>query len=223
MCYSAEASFLASAVLAGTGVAITRLHPQRASLPIAAIPAIFAAHQFSEGLIWLDQGKVSAATSATPAVFIYIFIAFVFWPVFVPLAVSRTEHGKWRRSLILACQVIGLAVGINYLWGMLHAPVSVSADCCSLAYQVQAPVNLGPLYLVAVSLPFLLSSQRGLVYFGMGILLAFSAAYYLAALPDLPSLWCFFAAILSASLYVYFRSAAGVPLKLSPVRVLLGR
>lgn len=207
MCYSAEASFVASGVLAGTSVAISRLPREKNSLPLTAIPAIFAVHQFIEGTIWLNQGKFPPPAYQAGAVFAYVLIAYVFWPLFIPFAAYRTEAVKKRRILMLLCQVVGLGTGLVYLLSILHSPVVVSVNACSLSYNIHAPGGLMAAYLIAVAVPFLASSQRGLVRFGMLILISCAAAFYFASMRSFPSVWCFFAAAMSISLYFYFRAS----------------
>jgi hypothetical protein len=208
MCFSAEASFIASGVLAGTGIAISRLPKPRSNLPIALIPAVFATHQLIEGFIWLKQDDPHPGPIFTGAIFGYVFIAYVFWPVFIPFAVYLLEGERWRRKWILFCQAAGLIAGLAYLTTILGNPVGVSVNSCSLSYQVTAPGILFIPYLIAVSVPFLVCSHRGLVLFGASVILACTAALYFATLPGFPSVWCFFAAFLSASLYLYFRAEA---------------
>jgi hypothetical protein len=208
MCFSAEASFAASGMLAASSVAIHRIPMERTSVPLALFPAIFAAHQFTEGVIWLNQDGIVPDTYRTVAVYIYALIAYVLWPVFVPLAAYLTETDRRRRALILICQGIGLSVGLFLLFSFIRYPVQVTADCCNLVYQVRAPEALLVPYLIAVSVPFLASSTRSLVFFGLGILVSCAAAAVAASAPALPSVWCFFAAMLSAGLYLHFRIAA---------------
>lgn len=206
MCYSAEASFVASGVLAGTSIAISRLPKEKNSHLLAAIPAIFAVHQFIEGTIWLNQGKLAPSAFHAGAVIAYVLIAYVLWPVFIPLAAYFMEADKRRRLLILLCQAVGLGAGLAYLLSILRTPVSVSMNACSLSYDINAPANLLAPYLVAVAVPFLVSSRRGLVRFGLLVLISCAAAFYFASNPSFPSVWCFFAALLSFSLYFYFRA-----------------
>ena len=207
MCYSAEASFIASGVLAGTSIAISRLPKEKNSLPLAALPAIFAVHQFVEGTIWLNQGKADLKTYLAVATFTYVLIAYVLWPVFIPFGGYLMEADKKRRIVILVCQGIGLGVGLAYLLSILRSPVQVSVNACSLSYNIHAPSHLFAPYLIAVSVPFLVSTRRGLVRFGLAILIACGTAFYFASRPSFPSVWCFFAAALSFSLYFYFRAA----------------
>jgi hypothetical protein len=207
VCYSAQASFIASGVLTATSISIARIPKQKSNLPLSIIPAVFAAHQFIEGVIWLNQGKLDLSGSEGIPVFLYALIAYVFWPIFIPFTSYRVEPDKRRLFLIKICQVVGIVVGLNYFLGMLQSPVGVSVSSCSLSYQVNSFWNIGPLYIFAVSVPFLVSSHRGLVVFGGLVVLSCAAGLYFASQPAFPSVWCFFAALLSVDLYAYFKSA----------------
>ena len=136
MCYSAEASFIAGGVLTVTSISIARIPKDKASLPLSIIPAVFAAHQLIEGVIWLGQGKIEMGEAESLAVFLYVFIAYVFWPIFIPYTSLRMEPETNRRILIMICQAVGLVVGLGYLLGILQSPVGVSVYTCNLSYQV---------------------------------------------------------------------------------------
>jgi hypothetical protein len=208
MCFSAEASFAASGVLAASSIAITRIPKERASIPLSLFPAVFATHQFIEGVVWLNHDGVLPDTFKAGAVYSYALIAFVLWPIFVPFAAYLLETQRRRRIIILICQAIGLWIGLALLVSFMRDPVQVSVDCCSLSYHVNAPDLLIAPYLAAVSIPFLASSRRGLVLFGMAVTASCAAAAVAASATTFPSVWCFFAAILSGGLYLYFRATA---------------
>jgi hypothetical protein len=222
MCYSAEASFIASGVLTATSVAIARTPKEHRSLPLAAIPAIFAAHQFIEGCIWLSQDEPGLRSLEAAAITLYVLIAYVLWPVYIPFAAYRMETCPKRRIAILLCQAVGLAVGLNYLVGMIQSPVAVSVYTCNLSYQVASIWNLGPAYLIAVTVPLLISSRKGLVLFGVGVVVSCAAGLYLEQMPSFPSVWCFFAAVLSISLYAYFKAAQGAEVPQQEARATVG-
>jgi hypothetical protein len=208
MCFSAEASFAASGVLAAGSVAISRIPKERSSIPLSTFPAIFAAHQFVEGILWLNHDGVLPDAYKTGAVYGYVLVAYVLWPIFVPFAVYLTETERRRRLIMLLCQAVGLGVGTWILIGNVGIPLDVSADCCSLSYHVNAPDLLIVPYLLAVSVPFLVSSQSGLRLFGLALAASCAAAAVLASAATFPSVWCFFAAVLSAGLYLHFHVAA---------------
>jgi hypothetical protein len=206
MCFSAAASFTASGVLAASSVAISRLPKERAGKPLALFPAIFAVHQFVEGVLWLTHDGVMPASYRSVALYVYALIAFCLWPVLVPFSAYLLEAEKGRRRIVLACQIIGLGVGLSYLVSILRGPISVSANCCGLTYYVHAPWQLAAPYLLAVSVPFLASSRKSLVLFGAGVAVSAAAAALTASNQTFPSVWCFFAALLSGELYIHFRA-----------------
>jgi len=208
MCFSAEASFVASGVLAASSVAISRVPKEKSGVPLALFPAVFATHQFIEGTIWLSYDGVLPDSYKSLAVYAYAFIAYVLWPVLVPFSAYLLEVQRARRLIILACQAAGLWVGVRLLLGLVRDPVTVSADCCSLSYRVNASDMLILPYVVAVSIPFLASSRRSLVLFGVAVTASCAAAAVTTTATSFPSVWCFFAAILSGGLYLYFRAAA---------------
>jgi hypothetical protein len=211
MCYSAEASFAASGVLAASSVVISRLPKEKASIPLSLVPAIFATHQFSEGLVWLNQDGILPDTYKSGAVYTFVIIAYIFWPIFVPFSAYLIESDRRRRMIILTCQVLGLWVGFTLLRTIISDPLTVSADCCSLSYSVFVSGATAGVYLAAVSLPYLISSRRTLVFFGGGIAISCIAAGLVTSIPSVPSVWCFFAALLSAGLYLHFRIEARLP------------
>ena len=208
MCFSAAASFAAGGVLATSSVAIARLPKEKASRPLAVFPGIFAVHQLTEGVLWLRNDGIVPDGYGSAALYVYALIAFSLWPILVPFAAYILEAEGGRRRIVLVCQVIGLGVGLSYLVSIVRGPVSVSANCCGLTYQVDAPWLLGIPYLLAVSIPFLASSRKSLVVFGAGVALSAVAAALAAQDQTFPSVWCFFAALLSGGLYLHFRAEA---------------
>jgi hypothetical protein len=208
MCFSAEASFVASGVLAASSVATARIPKERSAVPLSLVPAIFATHQFAEGVLWLHHDGVLPDAYQVGALCLYAFIAYVLWPLYIPVAAYLLETGKWRRRVILVTLAAGLCPGLACLLGILRGPVTVAADCCHLTYYIDAPDLLTAPYLFAVSIPLLVSSRRGLRYFGLAVTGSCAAAALLASAPGFPSVWCFFAAVLSGGLYLYFHAEA---------------
>ena len=64
MCFSATANFVGSGVLGGLGVATLAKVKHRREWMFAALPTMFALHQFTEGFVWLGlDGKFSQAVT----------------------------------------------------------------------------------------------------------------------------------------------------------------
>jgi hypothetical protein len=53
LCFSAAANFVGSGVLGAMGVATLTKVKHRRELLFAALPTLFAVHQFVEGVVWL--------------------------------------------------------------------------------------------------------------------------------------------------------------------------
>ena len=113
MCFSASASFAASGALAASGYAISRLPKKECEKTLSFIPLIFAAHQFIEGVLWLNHAGLCPDQYKEGAIYSYTFIAYALWPVYIPFAIYKLESDKVRRAIILVCQAIGFYVGIT--------------------------------------------------------------------------------------------------------------
>ena len=142
------------------------------------------------------------------AVYGFIFIAYVLWPIYIPFSAYVMETGRWRRGIILLCQCVGLYVGLTALTSIIRGTVDAAVVGHSIAYVINTPDFFLELYLVSVSVPFLISRKKRLVLFGVALTLSWAAATLIASSPTFPSVWCFYAAVLSISLYLYFRYSA---------------
>ena len=204
MCFSAPASFAAAAVLLGIGTLTLRsalASYQRRDLPFAAIPLLFAAQQLIEGVIWLTF-RVDAPWLNSVMTPVYSFFSHVLWPAYVPLAVWLIEPPGQRRHLLLMFAAAGFAVAAYLLYILVAFPV-VSRPS-SQHIEDDSPhffaVLTMALYLLSTTTSPLLSTHRWVEAFGALALLAFGAAYYFFAQWFI-SVWCFFAALLSAVIY----------------------
>lgn len=204
MCFSATASFSAAAVLAAIGISTVRSAREPRELPFAAIPLLFAAQQFIEGAIWLTFTRDAPALNAV-LTNIYTFFSHVLWPVLVPIAAWLIERRASRRRSLLAFIVTGLVVGLYLLYILIAYPVvsrPVGGHVEYLSPHFLAAVTM-TLYVLATTVSMLFSSHRMVASFGVLALLSFIAAYWFYA-TWLISVWCFFAALLSAVVWLHF-------------------
>ncbi|NRA41598.1 MAG: hypothetical protein HRU21_04730 [Pseudomonadales bacterium] len=211
MCFSATASFAGAAVIASIGAISYRNNRlQKHQYPFAAIPFVFAFHQFSEGMVWLSvQGDISDAIGN---IFIYLFafIAFSFWPIYVPYAMWRYEN-KRNNVAMFVCLLLGTAAGLYLLWGFTaYSDLQVKAQCdfqgChSLAYLFAIPAyNLlvEIAYLCAATLPFVFSAHAKIRWIIFPLFLAsYVVGIVVSTNATFASVWCFIAAMLSISIY----------------------
>src|SRR3990167_9278061 len=203
MCFSATASFTASAVLGAVGIASLKQVKKKEDSLLAAIPLLFAVQQFFEGLIWIfpDRGVVTLVFG-----YIFLFFAFLLWPTYVPLAAWAHEKDLKRRSILRWFMVFG-AFGTFYLFvTLMTQSLVVQIIDRHVCYLVDLPYHVsGVIFYVTVTVgAFLLSSKRFLQLFGL--LTLFSAGVSLKFYEQaFTSVWCFFAALLSFILYFYLR------------------
>jgi len=138
-------------------------------------------------------------------ILVILLIAFVLWPIFVPFSVYVLESGRIRRVIILLCQFTGIYVGLTNLVIIIRGPVNASVVGQSFAYAINTTDILFYLYLISVFIPFLVSSNKRLVILGVALAALCVTAMLIASTATFPSVWCFYAAILSLFLYLFFR------------------
>src|SRR5687768_13908028 len=102
MCFSPQASFIASGSLTVLGIASWKLAKGKEKV-VAALPLLFAAQQLIEGGQWLflQDGSYSNVLA-----YAYLFFAFLVWPVYVPLLVflmDKKSSSVMRWFLIAGC------------------------------------------------------------------------------------------------------------------------
>jgi len=216
MCFSATASFAAGAILLGIGTLTLRSARRRREWPFAAIPMLFAVQQLIEGVIWLTF-RIEAPLLNWVMTHVYSFFSHVLWPVYVPVAVLLMEPAGWRRRALFAFVAAGAAVGAYLLYILIAFPVISRPTGQHVEYvspHFFAAVTM-TLYLISTALSPVLSTHRMVQVFGVLALLSFGAAYAFYATWFI-SVWCFFAALLSAVIYLHF--ALRHPEKLTPMR-----
>ncbi len=197
MCFSASASFTASAVLSLIGLVSLNRVKKRSHYLFAAIPFLFGIQQFSEGMVW---NALKTEQNASIPILAFLFFAFIVWPIWVPASLYLVETNPMRKKLILGCLGFGLLVvsSISYSW-FFEYPTAI-IESCHILYLVQISSTnwlLGTIaYLIATIAPFFLCSNHA--FWWMGAVLATSyAVSYLFYYQYLISVWCFFAAVLS--------------------------
>lgn len=200
MCFSATASFASAGVLVGIGsIALARRRPAPLRL-LAAVPLLFGLQQAAEGFVWQTL-ELPSSPLHLAAVQVFLAMALVLWPLLMPASLLLAEAVPRRRVALAIMLTLGAAVAA-YGVASLLSPTSVSVRGCSLEYQWDSSMPwvverlFGTAYLVAAVCPFLASSLRGSRAIGLAFVGAFGASI-LFWQATLPSVWCFFAAVLS--------------------------
>ncbi len=180
-------------------------------LPFASLPAIFAAHQFLEVVVWADLDGGVPHWLAQLAMRGYLFIAWPLLPTYLPFAVMMLEprSTRFRSAPFLA---LGLVVSAYLAFVVLANPVRVIRHPHGLEYVtvVAHPLLWATLYIVAVIGSPLMSGYRSVVAFGLvnlvGLILV--AVFYVQSFA---SLWCVFAAASSLLMLVHMYRRRRLP------------
>lgn len=215
MCFSAQASFIASAAL----ITISALSFKKASTSpqrlLASGPLFFGIQQALEGIVWLTLNH-GDATSAVHALSVYGFLAFayIFWPIYVPLAIYKIEKNPMRKKIIFGLFCLGSLIAASgfialTLFGYTaHASTHHIVYVCNCAWNIAWPLvfialqyTLLALYAIVIIGSMLISSMPYMWLMGLLVALGFITAQIFYTLA-FGSVWCFFAAL--ASMMIYF-------------------
>jgi hypothetical protein len=209
MCFSASASFIAGTALSATGMVTLRKTETKREIPFASIPLLFGIQQIFEGFVWLSLSSGGSALNSVSS-HAFLFFAYVLWPMFVPFAVRLLETDISRKKLLEIFQVAGIAIGLYFLFFLFSHPVVSQVANKNIKYFVSIPYgfHVTGLYVLVTCGSLLFSSRKIIRVFGILTAVSFTIAYYFYTVA-LVSVWCFFAAVLSAVIYWYFRREGG--------------
>ena len=206
MCFSATASFAASALLIPSGIYCikTALAKDTDYLPLAFTPLAFGIQQALEGVVWLginyhnfpdvDVGSLG-----------FLFFSHWFWLFWMPFLVWACDRHQKIKQICAIFVILGFVYG-----ALLYLPLiansnwlEIDASSCSIAYRTKLIFDFpmyrevaSIIYGLIVGVPLLLASNRNINTFGALILasMLFSQIVFYYAFV---SVWCFFAALLS--------------------------
>jgi hypothetical protein len=209
VCFSPQGDLAAGVVVTAVGVgAVAHLRGRAYYIPAAALPLFLGLHQIDESLVWFGlQGHVSADVGRV-AMWIYLAFALVVLPVYAPVAVAMMEPVARRRSAMFGCALLGVVVAGFLAVTMIEHGATATIGTYHIAYSIDLR-NAIPVigaYIVATCLPLLLSSYRHTVAFGACNVVAVVVLARLCA-DGFTSLWCAYAAVLSAVIVLHMRYA----------------
>jgi hypothetical protein len=211
MCFSATANFVGSGILATVGVITLTKVRHRRELLFAALPTLFAIHQFIEGFVWLglDGYLKPSVTHDMGAAF--VLYAQGLLPFLLPLSVLLFEPTARARNRMWPFLILGAGTTLYMVWGLIAYPLEISVNGNSIVYINPATntTTLAILYVIATCGSLFFSKVKAMVLFGSAnliILLAVMAVKRYA----FTSLWCAYAAIASVIILAYFWKSAGI-------------
>lgn len=205
MCFSAEASFVSAAVIGAIGCAnFLTLKLQKSLIFIALIPIFFAIQQFSEGLVWLyiNNGNPDVLILKYMPYF-YLLFAFLVWPVFFPLAFWYAEKEPMRKRILLGILFAGIILDIFYLTLIPKGGFALNIYEHSIRYSFPGG-GLPYVYAAVGVLPMLITSLKKAWVFALLLTIGYFFTLYFFE-KTFVSVWCFFGAISSISLYFVLR------------------
>lgn len=210
MCFSATASFGASAVLAVISVASLKQVKHKSQIVFACIPIFFSLQQFTEGLVWVSFAAPFNATMNLWGTYIFLIFAQVVWPLWIPIAMVMVENKGQRRKIQRVFMVIGITEAIYQAYCLLFYPVHSQVTGHHIYYELDHPMStvvkyIEPAFYIAATIvsPFFTSIKRMWIV-GAAILISciITVIFYEHYTV---SVWCFFASIISISVYLIMR------------------
>jgi hypothetical protein len=205
VCFSATANFVGSGVLGTIGVVTLTKVKHRRELLFAAVPTLFAVHQFIEGFVWLGLDGTLSQTVTHNMAAAYMLFAQGLLPFLLPLSVLLFEPDVQSRKRMLPFVVVGGATTLYVLWALAAYPTQAYIQQNSIVYANQGtnhPV-MAIFYVLATCGALLFSKVRAIMVFGLinlVILLVVSAIKEYA----FTSVWCAYAAVASVIILAYF-------------------
>lgn len=205
MCFSAPVSFGAGILLSAIGIATVKKTTSRKQLMFAFIPVLFAVQQFTEGFVWLSMTNPDFISIRDPATYMFLFIAQVVWPFWVPFSILILEPGKQRKKLDIILVFLGSAVSLYLFYCLVNFPVQSEILGYHISYIQSYPESIslyfGSLYVISTIGPPFFSGFKKMWTLGVTILISYiiTTIFYN---DYIVSVWCFFAAIISATIYI---------------------
>ncbi len=206
MCFSATADFTGSVVLGAVGVATMREVKDRRELLMAAMPCLFALHEFIEGFVWLGlDGSVSSQVEHNAAA-AFVLYAQGLLPFLLPLAVFLIEPTRRQRRHMLGFVILGGLLALYLTWGLIAYPLVISEQSHSVLYDnaITNTTLVAIIYVIATCGSLFFSGFRPLVELAwvnlIGLLVVMLVKRY-----AFTSVWCAYAAAVSVIIYFFFR------------------
>jgi len=208
MCFSATASFGASVVLTGIGIASIKQIQTKSQIVFACIPLFFAIQQFNEGLVWVSFTNPFNPELNLYAKYGFLIFSQIIWPLWIPIAMVMVENKGERRKIQRVFVAIGITESLYQFYCMLNYPAHAEILGHHIYYHIDHPDTFKYLepafYIAAIIVSPFFTSVRKMWLVGMAILISciitviFFQHYTV-------SVWCFFASIISMSVYFIMR------------------
>lgn len=218
MCFSVEASFGAGIVLSVIGVASIKKVQSPSQIVFASIPLIFSVQQITEGFLWLALSNPGYAYLQQVTTYIFLLIAQIVWPVWVPLAILLAEKEVKRKTIQKLLVIVGVLLSSYMAYCLFSYNVHAKIIGYHISYVQNYPLALtiagGVFYFIATIVPPFFSTIKRMWLLGIAILISyiitivFYESYFV-------SVWCFFASVISILVFVIMNEIKKLDKKIS--------
>lgn len=218
MCFSVEASFGAGIVLSVIGVASIKKVQSPSQIVFASIPLIFSVQQITEGFLWLALSNPGYAYLQQVTTYIFLLIAQIVWPVWVPLAILLAEKEVKRKTIQKLLVIVGVLLSSYMAYCLFSYNVHAKIIGYHILYVQNYPIALtiagGVFYFIATIVPPFFSTIKRMWLLGIAILISyiitivFYESYFV-------SVWCFFASVISILVFVIMNEIKKLDKKIS--------
>ena len=200
MCFSATASFGASALLCTAGLITLKRVRDPNQVLFAGIPLLFSVQQLAEGFVWLSLTRTEYQDWQQTASGFFLFFAQVLWPLLVPLSIWMIEKHSPRKKILFLLTLAGAILAIFMSWQLLNYPSTAAIVSNHIDYTLGLSLPFSwivtTVYLLVTILPPFVSGNKKISLLGLLVLASFLIT--LTRFPgQLISIWCYFAAIIS--------------------------
>ena len=218
MCFSAEVSYAAAAILVPAGVVTTQRAYRKdiRYLAMAALPLFFGLQQLFEGMVWTAANQENPTSIQTFSL-AYMFFSWLAWPVWVPFSTYFLEPCR-RRDVYLVFAILGGMIGaMQYIPYFAHEgwlivkflDHAISYEGTVLFDFIMRREMTYVFYLFVILAPLLTSSKRSVNVFGLLLVFVIVITYAFFRYAYI-SVFCFGGAIMSIYLvYLVFRETDG--------------
>ena len=204
MCFSAAASFGASAVIGAISTACFLKSTTRASKVWACVPLFFAVQQGIQGMLWLALTHEHQRPLLAPAMYGFLLFAQVVWPAMIPIAAFSSERDASRKKILRSFLWFGAGVaGLHLIALLVYSPHAIIGEP-NMRYVMGQPKslrNIGDiLYFISAVLPLFISTIRPVKWMGAALLTSYIVSKTFYQDPVI-SIWCYLAALMSFVVY----------------------
>jgi hypothetical protein len=204
MCFSPEASFAGGIIISAIGIATVRKVHKTSQVIFASIPLFFGIQQIMEGFIWLALRNPDFMIIKSISTYIFLIMAQIIWPSLIPVSVLLMEEDPKRKRVLRILLTAGLVLSLYYAFCLLSFTVNPRISGYHILYVTGFPQVLSIpafiVYLVVTITPLFVSGIKRTHL--LGILMTLSCLITAIFFRQyLTSVWCFFAALISAVIY----------------------